>query len=224
MTELNDQLGAIDLERPFAEQEAIQNFLAPTINPISENITDEVLRLFLEIVESFAQREFVSESLQAIKIGYEKAVVMSSGLDEYRIESRFISNQNWRSQYDLEILCKKEVFFLCEDLQEPRDRVNEAISGRDATQVKKLGSRLSNELLRLYPKLQECREFHFYIFIKPVVKLSSLDEEGFTIASTDERYQEDIMHVAQTCNEKCDGKVYKAEKNGSCQACPNSPG
>ena len=171
MTDLNQPSPNISLDLPFADQDAVQALLGyPAINPESIAASPELLYKIIDVVHQWLkENQGLSEDLPGMKIGFERKVLVDSEKENYRIESQFISNSSWRSEYDLDIVGKRLVSFLVD----PREEENPGLMENSEVDTSPLNSidisygladRISEEVDRLYPKLKECIEIHVYVF------------------------------------------------------------
>jgi len=156
MKGISYELGKIDLSRPFAEQEAIQNFLAPSFSEDVLSVPNELLfRLLLVAKQLITQAlqnpdpEFAKLRLYAAQLGYRRNIIIQTadGKDEVkRIESQFVSDERWESAEN----------------KETQDTEN--------TQKKKIQELLNNvtekvtqELQRIYPMINVNAEWDVYL-------------------------------------------------------------
>jgi hypothetical protein len=170
MTELNNQLGAIDLTRPFAEQENIQAFLGnPTVQE-GTTVSNELLYRFLKLSEKFLSEEsealetaLLTPTLAAVKLGYERRVALELDNNEYRIESHFVLNKFWKYEYDQQIRDQNLARLFYDSSEDPIDQ--ETVS-QPLPDLIALNGGIADELYRIYPQLQSCIEVHVYLFVK----------------------------------------------------------
>jgi hypothetical protein len=218
----------IDLNRPFIKQQFIQTALEAARAQAGQPISDLVLYVFLEIIKRATQQEldFLQE-LKGLKFGYERAVKTNLG---NRIESRFIADENWRPEYDLEILNKKKISFLSSTLEESHE---EGGSNPDALPesdrpIDLLGNKVTHELLHLDPTLQDCEEFHVYIFrrisrtiIRPRSRMRMVaDDDDMSFARSGNTIDIQTASICPQCGPQ-DVKRGQIDPNGPCdQSCP----
>lgn len=135
MIKLDSQLGKIDLSRPFAEQETVQDFLR--LSPISSRMAvpnELLLRLFLVAKETIHQCiPNYNLELKGTKLGYERKVVtqtFDSQESISSIESQFVYDELWET---LEQSAQEKI-------------LDENAQGF----VKDLAGRITEELQRIY--------------------------------------------------------------------------
>lgn len=210
MTELNNQLGAIDLNLPFAEQETIQNFLSPVLSQPTEVVSNEVLFRFLLIAEAAISPNIDEDKrLNGLKLGYERQVLLQADGENYRVESQFVADQNWRT--DFEPFVREQVQFLTDLPAEPEEMNEADANSLLKTLLMNLSEQISEELYRIYPTLKDCLEIHTYLSI-------NLSPEGF-------RFREDAPEIlaAYSCPGCMENNVRQANKkrgsDGVCVSC-----
>jgi hypothetical protein len=176
MTSIKKVPDDISLETPFEDQAPLQRFLDQSLSQNNSDGIEELLWLFIKVVEQIAKKDEV----QGIKLGYERAVLIDNESGEYRIESRFASNKKWSSQFDLDILNEGFLFLLDtfeypKKQEEPKEKINSNSSTfKLSFPNESLSKRIIDEFLRRCPLIDECLEFHFYVLMgKADIKIIS---------------------------------------------------
>lgn len=177
----------IDLKLPFAEQDSVQSLLGyPSIDPENTLVSSELFYNFIKVTNQWLQQSWnLLEVISGIKIGIEKLSVFNfdTNSKEYKVESQFVSNHDWRSEYDVNVLASKKITFLSDALQRETllDLENEKTDSQNeisSTLQFSLTDRFAEELYRLYPKLKEFQEVHFYIFWNKIIYKPISDDLG----------------------------------------------
>ena len=198
MSDLAQPQSNISLEIPFAEQDYIQSLLGyPEIDPESIVASPELLYNFINVVDQWLPTNFL-KGVSGIKVGFERKVLIDSETQQYRVESQFVSDQNWRSKYDLEILEDPNNRFLVDPREEEEVKSVEQDSESSEQELEpyNLATRISEEINRLYPKLRESIEIHIYVFWKPSLNTPGLMEPEVQTQSSCPCYLEDGSHVS----------------------------
>jgi hypothetical protein len=168
MANINQVPDEISLESAFVNQESLQDFLDQSLSQNSSDSIDELLWLFIKIADKVSEKD----GIQGIKLGYERAVLIDEESSEYRIESNFISNKNWHSTFDVNLL-NEGFLFLSDTFEYPNKNENEEEDKKVRTldltfSSESLSKRMIDELIRRYPPIEECLEFHFYVILVKV--------------------------------------------------------
>jgi hypothetical protein len=147
-------------------------------------ISSELFYNFIRVTNQWLQQNSnLLEKISGIKIGIEKLSVFNCDSKEYKVESQFVSNHDWRSEYDLNVLASENITFLTDTLPTKilLDLENEKIDGQDensSTFQFGFTDRFTEELYRLYPRLKEFQEVHFYIFWNKIIRKPISDDPG----------------------------------------------
>lgn len=166
----------IRLDVSFAEQDYVQSLLGyPEIDPDSPAAAPEILHKFINVVHNWLQEALGSaEHISGIKIGFERKVLTNQETKQYRVDSQFVSDQNWRSQYDLQILNTQTVVFLVDPPESESDEEKTEDSElNENPRSYSIADRYIEELKRLYPKLgnhknTHIEELHAYVFWRDI--------------------------------------------------------
>lgn len=228
---------SININQAFLEQEDVQSFLGYPIPRLKETVVpSDLLYKFLQIARHALINEIkrqglnrtLNRTLNSLKFGYERKVLLSESENTYRIDSQFVAEQGWVPS--LEVGLDNQVQFLTD-------------SERDPSEIKPVDDPLTDYLIDLnevsadglyhiYPELKNCLEIHVYVFanFSEVVRengnspleSSSSGEDDSPNTRTSRRL---IILAAQSCPGCQKSGVYesnaKINKEGVCETCPS---
>ena len=181
-------LTEIQIDSPFFEQDNIQEFLGnPIPQPETVLVPGEMLYKFIKIAEKIILNNLIQNNLDGVyrlkglKLQLERKVLLESKSGKYRVESQFVTDDDWRSKYDELILVIDEIDFLVdpvseslkgedqdlegEEIDEENDEEKDAsVAEIDNNLSKKITDRIREELTRLYPRLEKSEELHIHLF------------------------------------------------------------